>query len=356
MKFRCFRSSLSLLLLIWLSVAMRADDLKPGSPAPALQIREWLKGEPIERLENQGTYVVEFWATWCGPCIESIPHVSELAKKHSDIVFLGVSVLEEPMDDHIKAFVETMGEKMAYRVAYSGNQDGMATTWLKPAMQDGIPTAFLIQGGVIQWIGHPVELDIVLEQLSAGTFDLEASKRAFEAQLEATKARMAANAALTDVVALRDKGQKDEALQALTQAVATYPRLAMASERLRYEWLAEDDPQEWLKQTNRLAETRKPDNLQQIASFALRSTQKPETADRARQAIAIALRACERRDWDVLMYARTIYLKLSDVDDALAATNRMLELQPDSPAKDNVQLKEALLKSRTELEAKSKGP
>lgn len=354
MNFRFLRLILGLTWVLYGSVAVGIDDLKPGSPAPALKIREWLKGQPIERLDPKGTYVIEFWATWCGPCIESIPHLSELASKHPSIVFLGVSVLEESTDDHIKSFVDKMGEKMAYRVAYSGNKDGMAETWLKPAFQDGIPTSFVVKGGSIQWIGHPNDLDDVLEKITEGTFDLAASQRSFEAQLEATKSRMAADAAFLAAVALREKGMKQDAERALDQAVEKYPRLKMSSERLRYEWLAEDDPKAWLIQTEQLAETGKPENWQQIVSFALRSSQKQEGADRARTAVAIALRASAQNDWDVLLYARTIYLKLSDDREALEITNRMLDLFPSSPAKDNAELKEAFLKSQSDLEAKTR--
>ena len=53
-----------------------------------------------------------------------------------------------------------MGDKMAYRLAHSGNKVGMAASWLKAASQDGIPTAFLVKGGVVRWIGHPNELDV----------------------------------------------------------------------------------------------------------------------------------------------------------------------------------------------------
>jgi len=335
------------------SMPLMGDDLKPGAPAPSLEIREWLKGEPVARLDPDKTYVVEFWATWCGPCIESMPHVSKLARQHQDIVFLGVSVLEESKDDNIKQFVEKMGDKMSYRVAYSGNKDGMAATWLKAASQDGIPTAFIVKGGVVQWIGHPGNLDKPLAQLKAGTFDLVASKKAFEAELQALKARREADAAFSAVVSLRGSGNKQGAAEALDQAVKKYPRLTESAERLRYEWLAEDDAQAWLKQTEALTASGKPQSVGRVTSFAFRAAQKPETADRARMAIRMAL-AGSRNDWDVLLYARTIYLKLGDHKDALAVTEKMIELHPISPAKQHPEMLEALTKSKSELEAKTR--
>ncbi len=269
-------------------------------------------------------------------------------------MFLGVSVLEEPEDNNIKRFVEQMGDKMSYRVAYSGKKDGMAATWLKAASQDGIPTAFLVKNGVVQWIGHPNKLDKPLADLKAGTFDLDATKHAFDAELQATKARREADSAFTAVVNLRQSGDKQAAATALDQAVKKYPRLAESAERLRYEWLAEDNKAEWLKQTEALTSSGQAEKWQRVCSFALRAAQKPETADHARTAIRMALSASKQNDWDVLIYARTIYLKLADDKDALAVTERMMALYPTSPAKDNPQLLEALRKSKATLEAKIK--
>src|SRR5439155_1211873 len=93
-----------------------ADELSVGDPAPKLGVKEFVKGEPITKLEKGKTYVVEFWATWCGPCRVSIPHLTEMQKKFADqgVVFVGVS--DEPADT-VKPFVEKMGDKMEYVVA-----------------------------------------------------------------------------------------------------------------------------------------------------------------------------------------------------------------------------------------------
>jgi serine/threonine-protein kinase len=161
----------------------RAQRLVVGDQAPKLDVKSFDKGEPIATLEHGKFYVVEFWATWCGPCRVSIPHLTELQKKHPDVAFIGVSVWEHDQNA-VKPFIDTMGDQMAYRVAVDAipeNADAsdgiMATNWMKAAGQGGIPTAFIIdKGGRIAWIGHPMSMDEPLKNIVGGSWDLAAAK------------------------------------------------------------------------------------------------------------------------------------------------------------------------------------
>jgi thiol-disulfide isomerase/thioredoxin len=173
-----------------------AGDIGPGSPAPKLEIKSWLKGSPVKEFDKNKIYVVEFWATWCGPCLQSIPHLTELAKNNKDVTFIGVSIWEDDVDGNIAKFVKDMGEKMDYNVAYSGNKEGMSKSWMEPAAQNGIPASFVIKNGEIQWIGHPMSLEKPLAEIKAGTFDLNAFKTKFEESAKATRKQMVDGKAL----------------------------------------------------------------------------------------------------------------------------------------------------------------
>ncbi|MHC5101405.1 MAG: peroxiredoxin family protein, partial [Planctomycetota bacterium] len=129
-------------------------------------------------LKEGKVYVVEFWATWCGPCRTSIPHLTEVQKQFKDKgeTFIGIS---SEKTDTVKPFVEKMAEKMDYTVAIDPERkvdDG----YMKAFNQRGIPTAFIVDAkGTVAWVGHPLDgMDEVLEQVVAGTFDPEAYAKA----------------------------------------------------------------------------------------------------------------------------------------------------------------------------------
>ena len=153
-----------------------------GDPAAPLKIAEWVKGNPVDlaALKGKQVVVVEFWATWCGPCRTSIPHLTEMQKKFKDVVFIGVSN-EEATD--VKPFVKKMGEKMDYTVAV--DDDGKTSAGYMEAYGiDGIPHAFIVdKEGRIAWLGHPMGgLEKTLAEVVSGKFNLEKSKKRADAQ------------------------------------------------------------------------------------------------------------------------------------------------------------------------------
>ncbi len=159
-----------------------------GDAAPPLKYSKWLKGTPVSSWTDDKLYVVEFWATWCGPCIAAMPHLSELAEKYkNEAVFIGANVLEKvgekPYESSLPAverFVNSSVNRMKYNVITDNNAQELNNLWLKPAGIAGIPTTFVISKGKLVWIGHPIKLDTVMEQLLNGKFDMAAHKKEHE--------------------------------------------------------------------------------------------------------------------------------------------------------------------------------
>ncbi len=152
-----------------------AVTLKVGDKAPELKIDAWVKGEQITGFEKGKVYVVEFWATWCGPCIKNIPHLTELQKEYKDVAFIGVAASERGDDakskqDKVEKFVKEKGDEMGYRVAFDSDRE-MSKDWMQAAGQNGIPCAFIVDGeGKVAFIGHPAkdEFSNKLAELAGG--------------------------------------------------------------------------------------------------------------------------------------------------------------------------------------------
>lgn len=72
-------------------VRQRLDGIQ-GKPAPELVLANWQNSDSLTLSDLKGKIVVlDFWATWCGPCIRSIPKNNLMAEKYKDdVVFIGV--------------------------------------------------------------------------------------------------------------------------------------------------------------------------------------------------------------------------------------------------------------------------
>lgn len=199
------------------SFAQEAKPLTIGDPAPAFKVDGFIKGEKINELKKGHVYVVEFWATWCGPCIAVFPHLSELTKKYEgQITTVSVNTWDYPRGENeskeahekrVAEFVAQQGDKMAYNIVLDDNKDTISTTWMRAAGQNGIPCAFIInEDGVIAWIGHPATMDKPLEQIVAKTWDLNAFKTKFD---EAARAQREAANRQRQIVEMSKKGDME---------------------------------------------------------------------------------------------------------------------------------------------------
>jgi len=179
-------------LLLWVTLGAYAQTapVKPtlslGDQAPELAVFQWIKGTPVKGFEKGRVYVVECWATWCGPCIAAMPHLSDLARQYRDkVTVIGVSVWEsssKPVPDAaaIQRFVDGKGKDMDYTVAMDDPaKNRFADTWLRAAGLNGIPATFVIdRESKIAWMGHPLKVDSILKLIveTPDKYDLSRTK------------------------------------------------------------------------------------------------------------------------------------------------------------------------------------
>lgn len=156
--------------------------------APALKFGD-VKGNPIHAFSHSRVTVVEFWATWCGPCIQGMPHLSELWAKYRDRAdFVGVSIMEND-PSKVRPFVKSMGDKIAYPIAADkvdkGSKGFMYEKWFRAAGQSSIPVVFIVgKDGRIAWIGHPQQMESTLAKVIDGVWDAKGYKVRRDAKMK----------------------------------------------------------------------------------------------------------------------------------------------------------------------------
>jgi thiol-disulfide isomerase/thioredoxin len=182
------------------------DTLSVGDVAPPLQLTSWVKGSQVDAFQAGHIYVVEFWATWCGPCKAGMPHVSQLQDQYQDdVTFIGVS--DENLETVEQFFASpqregvTWDEVADYTFAIDGDQL-TNRAYMTAAGQTGIPTAFVVgRDGYIEWIGHPMEIDDPLEQMVQNRWDRQLFAEEFESARAAQNALRAATSQLRSLIA-----------------------------------------------------------------------------------------------------------------------------------------------------------
>ncbi len=214
--------------------------LTVGDAAPAVDIGFWIKGvemdrrgdfQPLTTWAPGKVFLLEFWATWCGPCVMSMPHLSELQETHGAEGFQVIGVSDESLPKVVEFLFKTFprdGKVHNDRARYTLATDPDRSTrkaFFDAAGRTGIPCGFLIgKTGLIEWIGHPSRVDSVVEQVLADSWDRDAFKAEYEEAMRVQLLRDAFFAAYRPV-----KAKKDWAacLEVLEEKGAGVPGLEM---------------------------------------------------------------------------------------------------------------------------------
>lgn len=227
-----------------------AQDEEPaltiGSAAPAIDVEHWVsdgKGQfgKVTEFEKGKVYIVEFWATWCGPCIASMPHLAETQKKYSDKGVQIISISDEDIETVNKFLERKFGNQQDEEEAAEDDQKesedaGPATygeltsayclttdpdgsvqkDYMEAAGQNGIPTCFIVgKEGHIEWIGHPMEMDEPLSKVVSDKWD----RVAYHAEFKKAQRR---DTLVQKIMVAAQGGETEEAMGMLREAREEY--------------------------------------------------------------------------------------------------------------------------------------
>ncbi|MEM8524425.1 MAG: TlpA disulfide reductase family protein [Bacteroidota bacterium] len=151
------KSLVSITLLTFSIFTFAQSNIKIDEKAPAINITDWIQNQPKDKDLKGKFIVLEFWATWCGPCIAAVPHMNELQSKVADekLIFLSIT------DESVEKISRTL-EKIDFKSVVVTDQ----TQKTQIAFGDGkkgleaYPMTVLIDDeGLVKWIGEPMQLN-----------------------------------------------------------------------------------------------------------------------------------------------------------------------------------------------------
>jgi len=133
-----------------------------GKAAPDFTLKD-TEGNEAKLSDFKGKVVLmDFWATWCGPCIQAMPHVQGLYEiyKEKDVIILGINSWERDKDK-VNPFLEE--HKITYRILLDSNNEVIGNYGVS-----GIPTFFMLdKKGIIRhlYMGMPSDRQIIQQSV-----------------------------------------------------------------------------------------------------------------------------------------------------------------------------------------------
>jgi len=134
-----------------------------GKPMPPLNVSDWINGSVTAAGMKGKVVVVDFYATWCGPCMAAIPHNNELLKKYADqgLVVLGVCTNKRGQD----VFA---GNAKEHGLTYPAARDAELKSQSAWAVHYYPTYAIIDRQGIVRVIGlQPQHVEAVVQKLLA---------------------------------------------------------------------------------------------------------------------------------------------------------------------------------------------
>jgi len=241
--------------------------LTVGDPAPTITDVRWVRGHERPEWSAGHVYVVDFWATWCPPCIEGLRNLQALEDRlspknvHCIAVAVWPRAKSRPPEEVLAGFPE-----LSYSLAID-RDDATADALLTASRSSGLPTTMIIdREGRLAWVGPPGdEFEEALDAVVTGGYDLSAAR-------EADIVRHRAEVFIGQAATAERSGDFRSAITLIDQAVAVDPDRFSAYRGWQYEiaLLRLEDPQMAKKVAQNLLESPQGDDSYPLFVLATR--------------------------------------------------------------------------------------
>ena len=148
---------LFILILAGLFSATAQSDITVGTKIENLKFSDHILNVPEGAKFDSKFKVLEFWATWCAPCLKAVPHLNDLSdefKENKDLVFLSITY-EKP------EVAERALKRIPFKTMVVADQQQAVfeNLGVKKGTTIVIPQTFLVdQNNVVRWKGKPSDL------------------------------------------------------------------------------------------------------------------------------------------------------------------------------------------------------
>ncbi len=153
-------------------------NIKKGSSAPEIHIDKWLLNKPRKKSLKDKFIVLDFWATWCAPCLANVPHINSLQDHFSDENIIFLQMTRESSSTARKVF-----DNVDFRTPVV--TDKLAQTHI--SFGDGVkdiayyPMAVLIDDmNIIRWFGDSEQLSVEMIQKLLQRKNIEVDQMKFD--------------------------------------------------------------------------------------------------------------------------------------------------------------------------------